>query len=479
MIKKLDILIIKAFVGPFIATFFIAVFVLVMQFFWLYIDDLVGKGLDLFTVMRLASYFAATIVPLALPLAILLSSIMTMGNLGETSELVAIKSAGISLLRFMRPLFIVSIFIAGISFLFGNNIIPVANLKFNTLKYDIVVSKPAFDIKEGVFYNKLDGYIIKIGKKDADGSTIHNVIIYEKGYGLQDNILIAQDGKMSVTADKKFIVFDLQKGWRYEERGTNATGQTDLVRLGFKDYKKVFDLGSFKLNKTSDSAFKDNYKMLSIRQLDKIIDSLQKTNNNQQEKSKKEVINYMAFVKYMDTGYTTPKIELSKTMHNFNNLIPDSTLKTVNENALNNITALKNTVDFSEMENNSQTENLRLNLIEWHRKLSLSFACIVLFFIGAPLGSIIRKGGLGLPLVFAIIFFILFHLCNTFGEKFVKEGILNPFVGMWLASIILMPIGIFLIYKALHDSLLFNKELYYRFYKSVLSRFKKNRKSIS
>ncbi len=180
MIKKLDKLIIKAFIGPFIATFLISLFVLVMQFFWLYIDDLVGKGLDVLTIFRLIGYVAATAVPLALPLALLLSSIMTFGNLGESFQLVAIKSAGIPLIRFMMPLMIVAILVSGVAFLFANNIIPVANLKLNALKYDIIVTKPALDIKEGVFYDKIEGYVIKIGKKEKDDSTIRNVVLYQK-----------------------------------------------------------------------------------------------------------------------------------------------------------------------------------------------------------------------------------------------------------------------------------------------------------
>ena len=189
MLKKLDKLIIRSFIGPFIATFFISLFVLVMQFFWLYIDDLVGKGLDVLTIFRLIAYVAATAVPLALPLALLISSIMTFGNLGESFELVAIKSAGIPLLRFMAPLFVVSVIISSIAFLFANNIIPVANLKMNALKYDIIVTKPALDIKEGEFYDKIDGFVIKVGKKESDDSTIRNVIIYERNYGLQDNFM--------------------------------------------------------------------------------------------------------------------------------------------------------------------------------------------------------------------------------------------------------------------------------------------------
>jgi lipopolysaccharide export system permease protein len=228
VIKKLDTLIIKAFVGPFFATFFIALFVLVMQFFWLYIDDLVGKGLDLGTLAYLTGLVAVNWVPLALPLALLLSSIMTFGNLGESFELVAIKSAGIPLLRFMQPLFIVTVFIAGISFLFANNIMPIAALKLNTLKYDIIVSKPAFEIKEGVFYDKIEGYVIKIGQKSKDGNTIKNVIIYEKSYGLQDYSLIAESGTMKVASGNK-LEFDLKNGWRYQEKGNRLTTNTEFI----------------------------------------------------------------------------------------------------------------------------------------------------------------------------------------------------------------------------------------------------------
>src|SRR3954464_13852873 len=244
-----------------------------MQFFWLYIDDLVGKGLDIPTLAHLTGLVAVNWVPLALPLALLLSSIMTFGNLGESFELVAIKSAGIPLVRFMRPLFIVTLFIAGISFLFANNIMPVAALKLNTLKYNIIVSKPAFSITEGVFYDKIEGYVIKVGQKSKDGTTIRNVVIYEKNYGLQDNSIIAESGIMKEAPGSK-LQFDLKNGWRYQEKGGRLTTNTEFIRLGFKEYKKMLDLSSFQMSKTSDSAFSDNYKMLSVRQLDKTIDSL-------------------------------------------------------------------------------------------------------------------------------------------------------------------------------------------------------------
>ncbi|MEO6317043.1 MAG: LptF/LptG family permease [Chitinophagaceae bacterium] len=466
MIKKLDRLILKAFIGPFIATFFITLFVLVLQFFWLYIDDIVGKGLDFFTIARLMSYVTASVVPLALPLAVLLSSIMTFGNLGETFELVAIKSAGIPLLRFMRPLLITSLAICGIAFLFNNYLIPRATLKLNTLKYDIIVTKPALDIKEGIFYDKIDGYVIKIGKKEKDG-TIRNVVIYEKNYNLQDNITVADSGLMRVSDDKRYLEFLLNSGWRYSEKGERITSNTEFTRMGFKDYKKIFDLSSFKIQKTEDSVFKDNWRMLSVRQLDKAIDSLQKNKNLVAKSVASESALYLPFARNLDSNWKVPAKKDIPVVTAFSQLIPDSQRSTVLDMAVGQASSVKSVMERYAAEYTARKMNLRLHLIEWHRKFSLSFACLVLFLIGAPLGSIIRKGGIGTPLIFAVIFFVVFFLLNNYGEKFVKQDVLQPLVGMWLATFILLPVGIFLVFKAMRDSELFNQEFYYRFFRRV------------
>lgn len=481
MIKKLDALIIKSFIGPFFATFFIALFVLVMQFFWLYIDDLVGKGLDLPTLAHLTGLVAVNWVPLALPLALLLSSIMTFGNLGESFELVAIKSAGIPLLRFMQPLFIAAVFIAGISFLFANNIMPVAVLKLNTLKYNIIVSKPAFDIKEGVFYDKIEGYVIKIGQKSKDGNIIKNVVIYEKNYGLQDNSIIAESGIMKVAPGNN-LEFDLKNGWRYQEKGNRMTTNTEFIRLGFKEYKKMLDLSSFKMNKTSDSAFSDNYKMLSVRQLGKTIDSLKNTESYFEKRSQAEVSPYLTFTRYADTGLAPADIKSIGDIKNINQVIPDSVNSSINQKIQIQLNSVKSNIELLANDYAEKQKNLVSHQIEWHRKFTLAVACIVLFLIGAPLGSIIRKGGLGTPLVFAVIFFVIFHLLNTFGEKFVKGGVLSPFTGMWLSTGVLIPIGIFLTYKAMKDSQLFNQEYYYRSLKKLrvfLSTFRKQKEALT
>lgn len=467
MIKKLDILIIKAFVGPFIAAFSISVFVLTMQFFWLYIDDLVGKGLDLPTILKLVGLVTLFWIPTALPLSLLFSSIMTFGNLGESFELIAIKSAGIPLLRFMRPLLIFAFFVCGLAFLFANNIIPVTQKKLSALKYDIIVAKPAFDIKEGIFYDKIDGYVIKLGKKEKNDSVIHDVVIFEKGGQLQDYLTVAKTGVMRLSNNKRDLEFILQNGSRFEESGQRNSRNTQFIQMGFATYKKVFDLKSFQIGKTGDSAFYDP-KMLSIRQLNSTIDSLYNLDSLFVTKTRREFAPYLSFVRFADTGWVKSAAAApssSDTIQQFDQLIPDSLKQTIYSNAIGTIHNIRGYTLVLETEYKERYQSLNLHKIEWHRKFTLSFACLVLFMIGAPLGSIIRKGGLGMPLVFAIIFFVFFYLLNNFGEKLVRSNELSPLNGMWLSTFLLIPIGLFLTYKAMSDSQLFNNEFYYRQFK--------------
>jgi len=473
MFKKLDKLVLKAFIGPFIATFFITLFVLVMQFFWKYIDDLVGKGLDLTSILELTAYVTVTAIPLALPLAILISSIMTFGNLGESFELVAIKSAGIPLLRFMRPLLIISVVISVMAFLISNYVMPVANLKFTTMLYDIRVAKPAFDIKEGIFYDKIPGFAIKVGKKEKDGNSISKIVIYENQYSLQDNIIIAEKGKMSVSDDKKFLEFDLENGWRYQEKGPYNTKQTDYYRMGFKKYKKVFDLSSFDVLKTPDSMFKSSYEMLNVRQLQKSTDSIGKELRRiETVRMEKEISSYYLFGKYFQKGWKTGKPGRAQIAKTYGYNLPDSVINAVFTKAADKINLVKSSLELIAADHELRERDWRFYRLQWHKKYSLSFACIVLFLIGAPLGSIIRKGGLGMPLVVAVVFFLVFHLLNMFGEKFVRQEIMGPFLGIWLSSIVLLPIGFFLVYKAMNDSQLFNNESYFHFFRKIRSLFK-------
>ena len=466
MIKKLDKLILKSFIGPFIITFFIAFFVLMMQGLWKYLDDLVGKGLDLITIGKFLWYVSASMLTLAMPIAILISSIMTFGNLGESFELVAIKSSGISLLRFMRPLVFVSILFCGITFMFANYVIPYANLKFVTLYNDIYYKKPAFDLKEGVFFTHIPNYAIKAGKKDADGKTIHNVLIYDQTNPLQNNSIVAEKGEMKISDDKRFLEFNLHNGTRYQENGNATDSVTEFIRLGFSTFKKLFDLSALQKQTTNDSVYRNNFKMLSAGQITRSLDSLTKMTDSLSAKLNRSFELYLPYTAAPDSDWkkmTASQVKQTR----FDSILPDSARFMVYDAALITVNNLRNNLESSGNEIENRRSEILYNKIEWHRKFSLSMACFVLFFIGAPLGSIIRKGGLGMPLVVAIIFFLLFHLLNMFGEKFVKESFLSPFMGMWLAVLVLTPVGIFLTYKAMHDSQLFNKDFYTRSFKKL------------
>ena len=474
MIKKLDKLILKAFVGPFIVTFFITLFVFVMQILWKYIDDLVGKGLDFITLTKFLIYASATLVTLALPIAILLSSIMTFGKLGENFELVAIKSSGISLLRFMRPLFFVALILCFITFLFANYIIPVANLKFAVIYNDIYRKSPAFDLKDGVFYDGFKGYSIKVAKKEKDKSTLKNILIYEQSSGPQDNTVISEKGTMKMSADKKFLEFKLNNGYRYEEKGEMNGRSNEFIRLNFKEYNKLFDLSQLDIQFTPDSFYKNNFKMQTLRQLDKVLDSVNRYKDSFDKRTQITLSAYFNYNKYKKSVPLKPGADKIK-VKRFDDLIPDSLKTIVNQTALNAVTALRNSMQIVSMDFESSTENTRAILTEWHRKFALSVACLVLLFIGAPLGSIIRRGGLGMPILVALIFFTVFHLLSTFGEKLIRQHLLTPMTGMWLPVMVLLPIGIFLTWKATRDSQLFNKEPYYIFLKKISGIFNKEK----
>nr|WP_262903181.1 LptF/LptG family permease [Chitinophaga rhizophila] len=468
----MDKLIIKTFMGPFVATFFVTLFVLVMQFLWKYIDDLVGKGLDTPVIIELITYTSANLVSLALPLAVLLSSIMTFGNLGESFELVALKSAGISLTRFMRPLLAVSATIALLAFLFNNYAMPVANLRAKSLLYDITNSKPAFNIKAGVFYTDIPDYTIKVAQKEKDNKTIHQVMIIDHTPGGGDKVILAEKGTMLLSADKRFLYFILEKGWRYEERNSRSSSTPgELIRLGFREYKKAFDLSSFAFSRLDMGLFASNQQMLNVAQLDKAIDSLY-----EQEKLFSRTVNaYIttryAFYKWGDTGWVSKAPPLAAA--SFRDFIPEKSLRYTLERTEQNIRDGQNNLEGPAREFGDKHSTLLLHKVEWQRKFTLAFSCIVMFLIGAPLGSIIRKGGLGTPLIFAVVFFVIFNIFFMVGEKMARKDVMATWSGMWLSNIVLIPIAMFLIYKALNDSNLFNKEFYFRIFNKVKKLFRK------
>jgi lipopolysaccharide export system permease protein len=468
--KKIHTLVLKSYAGPLLATFFVALFVLLMQFLWKYIDDLVGKGLEWYIIAELMFYASSTFVPMALPLAILLSSLMTFGNLGENYELVAMKSAGISLRSIMKPLIILSVIISGFAFYFSNNILPVANLKFKALLYDVRQKKLAVNIKEGIFYNDLENYVIRVGKKGKDGNTIYNVMVYNhtdhKG---NTDVTIADSGLMQSTPDGRYLLFTLYNGYTYQEKvdQKDAKQKLPFQRTYFGEQQRKFDLSTFELNRTDEELFKNNFEMLNIRQLNYFIDSLGiSLHNKRQGLAGNFDQNYLSY-RMMDSVYRISSDTISFSNPSFLDSLSSDDRLIVTSTALSAARNLKRNLEFQAQTFRSSEEFLRKHKVVWHRKFTLSFACLVLFFIGAPLGAIIRKGGLGMPAVVSILFFILYHITSMIGQKSALKGAMEVSTGMWLSSIILLPLGIFLTYKATTDSPLMDMEVWNRIMKKV------------
>ena len=470
--KTLYKFILKSYAGPFVMTFFIAMFVFFMMFIFKYIDDFVGKGLSFSILSELFFYFSLTTIPMALPLAILLSSLMTFGNLGEHYELTAMKSAGFSLQKIMTPLIYTSIIIAIGAFYFSNNILPFTNLKAGSLLYDVRESKPALLFKEGVFNNSLDGFSIRIGKKDYDGKTLREILIYDHRDMQGNNIVLAaKSGKMEETADKMYLVLTLKDGVSYKELPSNNSkdiNRRPMIRDKFQERIINFDLSEFKMSRTNEDLFKNNYQMLNILQLRQTIDSLNK-------KLEKRKIN---FTKQLKQSYYAKSFNLlatsDTTNKNENDTISFSQYSkgqqlSIIEIATNTVRSAKAYSESIWDEQETEEYSKLKYQVEWHRKFTLSIACIVLFFIGAPLGAIIRKGGLGMPVVISVVFFIIFHILSITGEKLAKEGEIPVYQGMWLATAILLPIGVFLTYKATTDSSLFDSNAYIERLKKIFS----------
>jgi len=442
-------------------TFFIAVFILMIRWLYVYVDDLIGKGLSGTTLAELFFYVALNTFPLALPLALLLSSLMTFGNLGEHFELVALKSSGLSLQKIMLPLILVSLLLSGGAFLFSNNILPFVNLKMQSLIYDIQQKKPALNIKEGIFYNGIDGYTIRIEKKESDGVTCQNILIYDHTDGVGNNkVLTAQSGRLEMSPDNQFLNVTLFNGTSYEEMVDKKSGNTyPLNRSTFKEQDVRFDLSGFKMMRSDEELFKSNYAMLNLKQIHEMIDT---TNMEKEERMAEFRKNFtdMLISSKKDSALLVTDIH------------PKVTESAIIDAALNITRSKKYYIEslIGDLENYNRPI-ISLN-VEWHKKFTLSIACLILFFVGAPLGAIIRKGGLGMPVVVSVIIFILFWVMTITGEKMSKEGVLQPQLGMWIASLVTLPAGIFLTIKATSDSSLLDAESYIRPFRKLFGRKK-------
>ncbi|MDQ3073803.1 MAG: LptF/LptG family permease, partial [Bacteroidota bacterium] len=479
-VKKLFKLTTLSFIGPFFATFFIVLFVLLLQFLWVYIDDLVGKGLEWYVILELLFYASASFVPFALPLSILLSSIMTFGKLAETFELLALKSAGISLLRVMVPQITLVTLITISAFFFANNVIPRANLKFKSLLWDIRQQRPALDIKEGVFYGGLDNYSIRITKKDKNSQKIEGITIYDHTNGRGNVVvMVAERGEMAMTKDKRFLIFTLYNGIRYEEmENKNPAYRTyPHNRLKFASYEMHFDLTAFDLSRTKEELFKEHYEMMNVTQLDYYRDSMKRSLGLKRA----EVLSYGRpyFGFFRDTTYhynAHTGFDTSNTLRDFIKTFPKSERAGLVKRAMLSARSIRDVLAIQAREIEEYNKLIIRYQMEWHRKFALSFACLTLFFIGAPLGAIIRKGGIGMPTVVSVLLFILFYIIMITAQNMAKQGAISPFAGMWMPSIVLLPLGLFLTHKANTDTISFSSDGLRRAFRN-LSRRKRKKKA--
>lgn len=460
-------------------TFFIAQFVLVMQFLWKYVDDLVGKGLNTWVLMELMMYASARLVPLALPLAVLLASIMTYGALGEYYELTAVKSTGVSLLRFMRALIFTVIGISFFAFYFSNYVMPATNLKFGALLYDIRHQKPTMALKPGIFYNGLDGFFIRVDAKDDATNTLYNVTVYDHTSGKgNDHLITAEKGSMTQDDAAMALTLKLENGKQYKEIDPKDLSKNNysMVFTSFGTWEKRFDLSQFKLSRTDENYFKDLKQMLDLKQLYGEIDTLHSDEVGIIKGLKDYNRTYYSLKKFgLDTLNALASIPKSNFEHT-NDLINefDKTKKIqVMEIAMNRCRNIKNYLEVTTKQLEYKERELVMHFTEVYRKFTLSIACLVLFFIGAPLGSIIRKGGLGWPLFYSVLFFIIYHVSSIIGEKLAEGNTLTVFSGMWLSTFILTPIGLFLTLKANSDSKIYSPDFYMNvFRKLVKPKFK-------
>lgn len=453
-------------------------FILEMQFIWKYVDDFMGKGLEWYIIAELLFYVSANLVTMALPLAVLLSSIMTFGNLAENYELVAMKASGLSLAKIMRPMIITIFIIAIAAFYFSNNISPIANHKFRALLWDVTKQRPAVELNDGVFFTGIEGFSIRVKKNNKSTGELTDVLIYDHSDAFNGNrkVIRAASGSMKKTADEKYLILTLFDGYSYDEiveKKNKGKADKDAYKPHLKnEFKKDvirIDLSGLSFSRTNEGLFKGHYSMLTLGQLKLYEDSLN-LNLSDRFQDYQAYIDRSIFIQ-RDTTITEINVDSVSSETSFNQARATYKRELI-EGAMNSVRNAKNYIKRTQEILQAKERNLHKYQVEWHRKFTLSFACIVLFFIGAPLGAIIRKGGFGLPVVFSIVFFLVYHIISISAEKMAVQGVLTPFQGMWASAFILTPIGVFLTYKAATDSALMDVSAYTNWIKRIFSKSK-------
>jgi len=481
-LKRLYLFSIRSFAGPFIVTLIISMFILVLQFFWVYVDDLMGKGLSILLILELLFYVSASLIPLALPLAILLSSLMTFGNLSENNELTALKASGLSLYRIIRPLFIVVIGIAIATFLFANYVIPVANLKWHSLIFSIQNTKISTVLTPGVYTKDFDGYAIKV--KEGKDSVYYDITIHDHTNRQQIKTIKAKEARVYKSENGNYLFFDLKNGRIFEELGienanylpsgemqnSNVTNRPHRVS-SFSHGTYKLNLSGYTFNRSDDDTFSDKYEMMNVFQINQATDSLNKRKLEHQSsyaQGLKNQHNYFTKIPSNlpdQSGFATtekPKAIRLSSLSKFEQ----------KNNAMQVVSALRNSnkaIDNQILYQETMNHDIALYWLEFHRKFALTFAIIVLFFVGAPLGAIIKKGGFGAPVVIAAIVFMIYFILTSIGENLVRSFVVGPFFGMWIAAIFFTPIAILITFAAANDSKVFSIESW----KSLFTKKKK------
>ncbi len=478
-IKRMDTFILQSFLPLFVMTFCICLFIVLMQFLWRYIDDLVGKGLGVDVISELFFYAALTMVPMALPLAILLASLMIFGNLGENFELTAMKASGISLLRTMAPLIVLMVLIAAGAFFFQNNVLPIAQTKMYTLLYSVRQKSPELEIPEGVFYDQIPGYNLFIEHKNRDTGVLYDMMIYDVSRGFENSsIILADSGKMSFTADKTHLFLELWSGESFENLKDAATGMKNVpYRRETFDVKEIMVTFDSNFNRMDEQGMRNQYVGKNMAELRATIDSVQQRVDSlgmEYSNSLRETphMNIMPYRISSDTTGTrirtpNPSVKMARAMDVDSVFRGSSSGVGINylQTALAKSQRNKQEYEYRSLTMADDTRTIRRHSIELMKKFTLSFACIIFFFIGAPLGAIIRKGGLGTPLVISVFLFIFYYIIDNMGYKLARDGKWPVWQGMWLSAAVLLPLGIFFTYKAVNNSAVFNKDAYLNFFR--------------
>ena len=481
--KKLDQFILKSFIGPFVAILLVVVFILVMQFLWLYIDELVGKGLSLKVILEFLGWGSVTMLPLSLPLATLLASMMTLGTLGQNNELLAIKAAGVSLQRVLMPLGAACLVVSIGAFFISNDLMPVAFNKIYTLRDDIGKTKEEIKIPTGTFYNGIEGYILRVNERDDETGVMHGVMVYNhtanKG---NTSLTLADSAMMKMSKDKSYLTFTLYDGANYEETNTKNYRDTtlQLQKIDFSCQELYIPLENYAFEKSDSARFDDEVKSMNLKQLYHGQDSIGNLNSAAMADNVKAMMGTrnLRFNRQLDTAVVANRKSFFTMKDDDKWKDYDAEINAVTK-AKGNAEEMQLNLSAYSRERYHYTFTLRRIDIEILKKFALSVACLIFFFIGAPLGALIRKGGLGTPAIISVLFFVAYWVIDISGTKLARDGAVGPFHGVFISSYILFPTGLYLTWKAVNDSSVFNmdaiKSVFKKIKLKVMSVFKKTR----